>query len=80
MGANISDATPQDWEDFWYAPEKFGAWHPEDTKNGDDIVVNMDGGVGGSWEVKSAPNFQTIWREMDEIEPLTPITQSQRKD
>ena len=80
MSANISDATPQDWEDFWYAPEKFGAWHPEDTKNGDDIVVNMDGGVGGSWEVKSASNFETIWREMDEIEPLTPITQSQRKD
>ena len=25
-----SDATPQDWEDFWYAPEKFGTWYPED--------------------------------------------------
>ena len=40
--------TEADWEDFWYAPEKFGTWHPEDTKNGDDIVVNMDGGVGGN--------------------------------
>ena len=46
------EATPQDWEDFWYSPEKFGTWHPEDTKDGDDIVVNMDGGVGGSWQVK----------------------------
>ena len=54
---------------------------PEDTKNGDDIVVNMDGGVGGIiWEVKSESDFETIWKEMDEIEPLTPVTQSQRKD
>ena len=51
------EATAQDWEDFWYAPEKFGTWHPEDTKDGDDIVVNMDGGVGGSWQVK--PETQT---------------------
>ena len=72
--------TEADWEDFWYAPEKFGTWHPEDTKNGDDIVVNMDGGVGGSWEVKSASDFEKVWKEMDEIEPLTPVTQSQRKD
>ena len=21
--SNISEATPQDWEDFWYSPEKF---------------------------------------------------------
>ena len=41
------EATAHDWEDFWYAPEKFGTWHPEDTKDGDDIVVNMDGGVVG---------------------------------
>ena len=33
--------TEADWEDFWYAPEKFGTWHPEDTKNGDDIVVSL---------------------------------------
>ena len=25
-----TEATPQDWEDFWYAPEKFGSWYPED--------------------------------------------------
>jgi len=36
--SNISEATPEDWEDFWYG---------EDIE--DDIVVNMDGGVGGSW-------------------------------
>ena len=29
--------SPKDWEDFWYN---------EDAK-GDDIVVNMDGGVVG---------------------------------
>ena len=39
----IEDVTnsPKDWEDFW---------NNEDAK-GDDIVVNMDGGVGGSWKV-----------------------------
>lgn len=36
----ISVATEKDWEDFW---------QNEDTV-GDDIVVNMDGGVGGSWK------------------------------
>ena len=25
-------------------------------------------------------DFERVWREMDQIEPLTPITQSQRKD
>ena len=65
MGANISDATPQDWEDFWH---------------NEDIIVNMDGGVGGSWEVKSASEFEKIWWDMEKIEPLTPVTQSQRKD
>jgi hypothetical protein len=39
MNKNISEATPKDWKDFW---------ENEDTV-GDDIVVNMDGGVGGSW-------------------------------
>jgi hypothetical protein len=54
MGANISDATPQDWEDFWYSPEKFGSWNIND--------------------------FEKVWKEMESIEPLTPVTQSQRKD
>ena len=45
---NIEDVTnsPEDWEDFWHSPEKYGTW---DTTS-DDIVVNMDGGVGGSWK------------------------------
>tara|TARA_Y100000033_G_scaffold1183_1_gene1037 strand:+ start:151 stop:339 length:189 start_codon:yes stop_codon:yes gene_type:complete len=38
-----TNTTAKDWEDFWYN---------EDTA-GDDIVVNMDGGVGGSWAVNN---------------------------
>ena len=41
MNKNISEATSEDWKDFW---------ENEDTV-GDDIVVNMDGGVGGSWQI-----------------------------
>ena len=25
-------------------------------------------------------DFEKVWKEMDQIEPLTPVTQSQRKD
>ena len=30
--SNIKDVTnsPEDWEDFWYSPEKFGTWHITD--------------------------------------------------
>lgn len=30
--SNTKDVTDssQDWEDFWYSPEKFGVWYPED--------------------------------------------------
>ena len=52
--ARVTEATPQDWEDFWYSPEKFGAWYVSD--------------------------FENVWNEMEQIEPLTPITESQRKD
>ena len=24
--SNITEGTSKDWEDFWYAPEKFGSW------------------------------------------------------
>ena len=65
------EATAQDWEDFWYAPEKFGTWHPEDTKDGDDIVVNMDGGVGGSWQVKSDEELVEIPPYVEAILGLT---------
>ena len=53
MGVNISDATPQDWEDFWKS---------------EDVVNSY------------SEYFEDVWEEMDQIEPLTPITQSQRKD
>jgi len=31
-------------------------------------------------EDKSASEFDKIWWEMESIEPLTPVTQSRRKD
>lgn len=30
MNSNTSEANPRDWEDFWYAPEKFGSWSYEE--------------------------------------------------
>ena len=48
--SNISEATNDDWIDFWYC---------EDQMTSD---------------------FEKVWNEMEEIEPLTPVTQSQRKD
>ena len=51
--SRVTEATPQDWEDFWYAPEIFGSWYVSD--------------------------FEKVWKEMDQIEPLTPVTESQRK-
>ena len=30
----------------------------------------------GTWY---STDFEKVWKEMDQIEPLTPITQSQRK-
>ena len=40
-------------------------------KDWDDFLYNED---------KSASKFETIWWEMEKIEPLTPVTQSRRKD
>ena len=51
--SRVTEATPQDWEDFWY---------------NEDIIVNMDGGVGGSWEVKSASDLKQsggTWRRLN---------------
>ena len=31
----------------------------------------------GTWHIT---DFEKVWKEMDEIEPLTPVTQSKRKD
>ena len=50
----LVEATEKDWEGILA------------LKN-EDIVVNMDGGVGGSWEVKSASDFETVWREMEKL-------------
>jgi len=55
MGANISEATNDDWIDFWYYEDQMIS----------DVVMS---------------DFEKVWKEMDEIEPLTPVTQSQRKD
>ncbi len=30
--SRITEATPQDWEDFWYSPEKFGSWYVNDSE------------------------------------------------
>ena len=30
--SRVTEATPQDWEDFWYSPEKFGSWHVNDSE------------------------------------------------
>ena len=53
--------SPKDWEDFWYN---------EDSK-GDDIVVNMDGGVGGSWQVKNDEKLVEIPPYVEAILGLT---------
>ena len=50
MGANISEATNDDWIDFWYCEDQITS------------------------------NFEKVWKEMDQIEPLTFIEQSRRKD
>ena len=36
----ITEATQQDWEDFWYSPEKFGVWYPEDFGSTGDKYVD----------------------------------------
>jgi len=39
-------------------------------ETGDDIVVNMDGGVGGSWNVQETPEQQTVIREQTIIKEV----------
>ena len=48
--SNISEATNDDWFDFWYCEDQITS------------------------------DLEKVWKEMDQIEPLTPVTQSQRKD
>ena len=37
---------------IFHSPEATGSW------SGDDITVNMDGGVGGSWKVESSEEVE----------------------
>ena len=71
--SNIEDVTnsPKDWEDFWHSPEKYGTWDTTNDEKGDDIVVNMDGGVGGSWQVKSDEELVEIPPYVEAILGLT---------
>ena len=70
---NIEDVTnsPKDWEDFWHSPEKYGTWDTTNDEKGDDIVVNMDGGVGGSWQVKDDEEIVEIPPYVEAILGLT---------
>ena len=40
---NITEATPKDWEDFWYSPEKFGTWEYYNSESeGKDVDVQYE--------------------------------------
>ena len=71
--SNIEDVTnsPKDWEDFWHSPEKYGTWETTNDEKGDDIVVNMDGGVGGSWQVQDDEEIVEIPPYVEAILGLT---------
>ena len=71
--SNIEDVTnsPKDWEDFWHSPEKYGTWETTNDEKGDDIVVNMDGGVGGSWQVQNDEEIVEIPPYVEAILGLT---------
>ena len=71
--SNIEDVTnsPKDWEDFWHSPEKYGTWDTTNDEKGDDIVVNMDGGVGGSWQVQNDEEIVEIPPYVEAILGLT---------
>ena len=49
---------------IFHSPEATGSW------SGDDITVNMDGGVGGSWKVECAVDDEVVdCEEMDDCMP-----------
>ena len=55
-----TNTTQSDWQEFWES---------------EDIVINMDGGVGGSWEVKSTTdndNLSPYIRAVLGLEPYPP--------
>ena len=51
---------------IFHSPEATGSW------SGDDITVNMDGGVGGSWKVECAVDEEVVDCE-DFKEPYTGV-------
>ncbi len=51
--------------------ERFLAVREATDKDWEDFWHNED---------KVASDFTRVWKEMDKVEPLTPVTQSQRKD
>ena len=51
---------------IFHSPEATGSW------SGDDITVNMDGGVGGSWKVECAVDDEVVDCE-DFKEPYTGV-------
>ena len=38
---NIEDVTnsPEDWEDFWHSPEKYGTWETTNDKNEELVEI-----------------------------------------
>ena len=44
---------------IFHSPEATGSW------SGDDITVNMDGGVGGSWKVEEEDDCMPAWGHSD---------------
>ena len=73
----------QDWVDYYkgfhekssqvlsYITGRATAISDATDKDWEDFWHNED---------KVASDFTKVWREMDKVEPLTPVTQSQRKD
>ena len=73
----------QDWVDYYkgfhekssqvlsYITGRATAISDATDKDWEDFWNNED---------KVASDFTKVWREMDKVEPLTPVTQSQRKD
>ena len=74
----------QDWVDY------FKEYHEKSSQvlsyiQGEHVPTISDA-TDKDWEDfwhnedKVASDFTKVWREMDKVEPLTPVTQSQRKD
>ena len=74
----------QDWVDY------FKEYHEKSSQilsyiQGEHVPAISDA-TDKDWEDfwhnedKVASDFTKVWREMDKVEPLTPVTQSQRKD